>query len=195
MSAPVSITLRGTELMEQRIQTMGRRATPAVRMALNTVTRKGKTMLVSSVRKQLNLKAAYVRDKVRLRLATSGGDLSAAIITEDRGLLLTRFGAKQRYRGRYKSGGRRLAGVTVSVKPGVRKVLPGAFFIRLKNGVMGVAIPDKGHYANGNRRADVLTGPSPGQVFARERSAMSGALGPMLEAEVARQLQREVPRS
>lgn len=62
----------------------------AMRVAINKAAPKVRTAASSAIREQVRLKAAYVRDRLTIRRATRR-NLSGAISTPTRGILLSRF--------------------------------------------------------------------------------------------------------
>ena len=160
------------------------------RQTLNTGARRGKTRTVQLVRASLNLPASYVRERVDVRLA-QGQELRAVVTAQKRDVLLSRFAAKPVFKGRTKSGTRKRAGASVKVKAGgAVERLPGAFFVKLKGGAEGLAIRDKkgGTYSTGNRRFEVLYGPSVNQSLKLFRPQIVSELQQYVEAEMGRRV-------
>lgn len=128
----------------------------AMSRAINHTLGVTRTEASKEIRKQVKLKAGYVRDKLRVKRATVN-KLNGAIQTPTRGTLLTRYPHRQ-----YKKGD-----IGVQVKPtGGKKRMPGAFFIRFKNGVQAIAF--RNQYGPGLGRSEGLRiayGPSTSQVF------------------------------
>ncbi|MCB1890371.1 MAG: phage tail protein [Rhodocyclaceae bacterium] len=120
--------------------------------AINRVAGKARTKLQRSITSTVNLKAAYVRERMKLSRATPAKP-SATIESRERSTRLARFPNVQHSRSikrgrkpsqlrrlkgdplRRISPGRRAAGVKVKVrKGGGLKLMPGAFLIPLRAG-------------------------------------------------------------
>ena len=193
----ISVNLAGAEHAVLQLETLGRSGALALRQTINTTARRGNTLLVRTVTRSLNLRPSYVRERIRLRLAT-GAELRAQIIVKKRDILLSRYGATQQYRRR--QGKKRRAGIAVKVKKGgAKKLMPGAFFVTLKNsGARAVAIRDPrgGKYATGKARFEVLYGPSVFQhvgLKLKEKPGIMTELAGIFVAEARRQYQRRLP--
>lgn len=71
---------------------VGGNSQDAVRVAINRAAPKVKTKASQAIRSQVRLKASYVNDKERLKIRpASRRDLSGAISTQSRGLLLSKY--------------------------------------------------------------------------------------------------------
>lgn len=129
----------------------------AMSRAINHTLGVTRTEASMEIRKQVKLKAGYVKDKLKIVRATVDKPMGA-IRTPTRGTLLTRYPHRAYTRK---------SGIGVQVKPvGGKEHMPGAFFITFKNGVTGIAIRTK--YGPGLGRSEgvkVLYGPSVSQVF------------------------------
>lgn len=123
---------------------------------------------------ELNLEPDYIRGKISLRKRATATNFTATVSANRRGLLLSRFDAKQQF-----SGGKR-AGISLKVKKrGARKTMKSAFFIKLKRrnergaGATGIAIrPGDGVTLNRAEKLEanrfgyaVLHGPSVSQAL------------------------------
>lgn len=160
------------------------------RQTLNTAVRRGRTRVVQLVRQSLNLPSAYVRERTTIRVA-QGEQLQAVLGAPKRDVLLSRFSAKPRFRGRNKNGTAKRAGVSVKVKAGGKtERLPGAFLVKLRGGAEGLAIPDKrgGRYSTGNRRFEVLYGPSINQSLKLFRPKIVEELQTYVQGEIGRRI-------
>lgn len=151
----------------------------ALMRALNKTVTKSKTRSSQEIRKQVNLKASYVKGKLTIKRAAIS-KLSARITANRRGLLLTRYGAKKVK-----------AGVTVKVKRnGERKLLRGAFLIRLRRGSIDNAGAIGVAYREGKKPkpVKVLYGASVSQVFTDVKDKVS----PEMNEYLADQLDKEI---
>ncbi|MYL25003.1 hypothetical protein GLV89_14585 [Halomonas alkaliantarctica] len=161
----------------------------AVSRAINHTLNVTRTEASKEIRKQVKLKASYVKGKLRLQKATQS-NLTGAIQTPTRGTLLSRYPSSQKYR--QKNGLRFKSGVNVQVKPtGGKKHMPGAFFIRFANGVSGIAIRTK--YGPGLGRSEglkVLYGPSTSQVFTDVKDDLQAPSGNRLMQRLAHEAER-----
>lgn len=157
-STPIKIKIDRQALrdIERDLDHIKNGSNRAMSRAINHTLGVTRTEASKEIRKQVKLKAGYVRDKLRIKRATVNS-VTGAIRTPTRGTLLTRYPHRQ-----YKKGG-----IGVQVKPtGGKKKMPGAFFIRFRNGVQAIAI--RTEYGPGLGRSEglkVLYGPSTSQVF------------------------------
>jgi hypothetical protein len=151
--------------------------------------------LVRQVRQQAALPAGYVRQQYTIRTANST-DLAAALTARKRGILLTRFAHRQLYlpaegRKRRRKGEKKIRrGVSVTIKPGSRKVIPGGFLLGLRNGTAADASGRQGiavRVGKGRSEYRVLYGPSPSQMFQ--------SLLPELQQLANRQYVKEMTRA
>jgi hypothetical protein len=156
----------------KRLQALPERVRKVAAAATNRALRSVRAELVRQVRQQAALPAAYVREQYALQPAAAR-DLSGAITARKRGILLTRFPHRQLYlpkdegRKRRRRGEKRIKrGVSVTVKPGIPKVMRGGFLIGLRSGLtaggrQGIAV----RVGKGRSAIRVLHGPSPSQMF------------------------------
>jgi phage/plasmid primase-like uncharacterized protein len=127
---------------------------------LNKTATRAQKRSSEEIRKQVNLKAAYVKGKLRISRATFK-KLSARLSAEKRGVLMTRYPHSVLKRG----------GVSVKIKrSGGRAKVPGAFITTVRAGAKTVevlAIQDRSgkKYKTGNSKMKVLYSPSVSQVF------------------------------
>lgn len=168
------------------------------RMAINTTTRKARTLASREMRKQVNFTAGYLSDK--------GGRLSISQFAQENQL-------EARIRGRFRptslarfAGAQTRRGVRVSVSPGASRVMGRAFFMRLRAGNadidtksnQGLAIRLKPGEAIANKRKMLqvagnlylLYGPSVDQVFRSVSEEIAPESADMLEAEFLRLMDR-----
>ncbi|TFH84772.1 hypothetical protein EQG41_20660 [Billgrantia azerbaijanica] len=157
----------------------------AMSRAINHTLGVTRTEASSEIRKQVKLKAGYVRDKLKIVKATTSKPMGA-IRTPTRGTLLTRYPHRQYARG----------GIGVQVKPtGGKQRMPGAFFIRFGNGVQAIAIRTK--YGPGLGRSEglkVLYGPSTSQVFTDVKDDLQAPSGNRLMQRLAYEADRLLKR-
>lgn len=152
----IRVDRRAIRQVESDLSHLKNGAPKALSRAINHTLTVTRTEASKEIRKQVKLKAGYVRKKLTLRKANTG-NLTGAISTPSRGTLLSRYPHRQ-----YKNGN-----IGVQVKPaGGKKKMPGAFFIHFSNGNTGIAIRTK--HGPGLGRSEgikVLYGPSVSQVF------------------------------
>lgn len=177
------------EGMEEAIHRAEYRAVNKVADKTNTRSRRAITTLV-------NLSDKYVRDRMKIQYARPGYAV-AEITGRGRGTTLTTYGARQvtesapKAKGNARLGipkGRKAAGISVSVKPGSRKVISSAFFMPLKNqnGMMGVFTRSAGS------KPKHRLGPSIDQTFTLVIRDIKDEVGADLEATYAKQLEYEL---
>lgn len=154
----------------------------AMSKAINHTLGVTRTEASVEIRKQVKLKAGYVKEKLKIRKATYT-KLQGAIQTPTRGTLLTRY-PHRKYVNK--------PGIGVQVKPvGGKEHMPGAFFITFKNGVTGIAIRTK--YGPGLGRSEgikVLYGPSVSQVFTDVKDDLQAPSGNRLMERLAYEADR-----
>lgn len=153
----------------------------AMSLAINHTLGVTRTEASTEIRKQVKLKAGYVKDKLKIQKATISKPMGA-IRTPTRGTLLTRYPHRE-----YKRGG-----IGVQVKPtGGKQKMPGAFFITFGNGVQAIAIRTK--YGPGLGRSEgikVLYGPSTSQVFTDVKDDLQAPSGNRLMQRLAYEADR-----
>ncbi|TFH84812.1 hypothetical protein EQG41_20425 [Billgrantia azerbaijanica] len=159
----------------------------AMSRAINHTLGVTRTEASTQIRKQVKLKAGYVRERLKIRKATVN-KLQGAIRTPSRGVLLSRFPNRA-----YKRGG-----IGVQVKPsGGKKRMPGAFFIGpLKNsGVMAIAIRTQHGPGLGRSGGLKITyGPSVSQVFTDVKDDLQAPSGNRLMQRLAYEADRLLKR-
>lgn len=201
----LTVEARGLREYERLLQYAPEITTRAARMALNQTARgPGLKLLRRSVEEQAAFPPGYLELPGRLvvrRLATNN-NLEASIFGQARATSLARFAGSSPFptpRG---------SAVTVEVNPGVRKDIPGAFFVRLRAGKsrlednynLGLAIrlKDGQTIRNKNKQSLVqldhnvyiLYGPSVDQIFADVSVEQSDSIADMAELEFSRQFAR-----
>lgn len=177
--AEIRVTARGLKLMS-KLASGNARARAVAQTAINSTLKRSKPKAVRAVRAQVALPRAYVDERMREIPATKD-KLEGRLGTPKRGLLLSRFDFTERVltrrrkrtvkgRGRKGDSYKARAGIRVKVKPsGGKKLMPGAFLIRLRRGKelgtdVGIAIRRRG--AKGRGAYKVRHGPSLSQVYA-----------------------------
>lgn len=176
----------------------------AVRIAINRTARLVRTSTKlpggganQRIRKQVNLKSAYINKNLELRPATRAKP-SASISIPSRGLLITRFVTDSSIATDKKVSWIRAPetpedGIKVKIKPsGVASVFEGTkgnnlppmvgkpFYLKLKNsGAIGIA-----RRISGSRKVHVFHGPSLSQVFNSVKDEMAPVAGEQLETEL-----------
>lgn len=158
-------------------------------------------MAVRRIMGKVGLTAEYILNHLKVTQRAGPASDTAILSATKRGVLLTRFSARQEYRAsrdkRRRSGSRVRGGVSVAVQPGVRINMRSAFLIKLRmSGATGVAVnPQNRDKLNkrewkevGSLGYAVLHGPSVDQLF---RSALdSGEIEPDLDTLADRFLRR-----
>lgn len=174
------------------LASIGRESPKAHVRALNKTATKAKTESSQAIRQQVRLKAAYVKQRLKVRKANRN-NLSAAISTPTRGLLISRFSTDSSISGDKVSWVKPPAepprGIRVKVKPtGGAKVFEGdssiegkPFYMVLK-GSRRVAIAGR-RVTPGPRggKIKVFHGPSLSQVFTDVKDDLSE---PMLQYQL-----------
>lgn len=161
---------------------VGGNTSDAMRIAINKAAPRVRTKASSAIRSQVRLKAAYVRERLTIKKATRS-NLSGAIKTPSRGLLLTRYSTDSLISGD-KVGWLKPPpvpprGIKVKVKPtGSPETFPNEFFYMVLPNSRQLAIArrrtaaevtaaqaaGKGPGSKGGK-VDVKYGPSLSQVF------------------------------
>lgn len=168
------------------------------RMAINTTTRRSRTLASRRIRDQVAFSATYLSDKngrLSITKFAKEGDLESKIIGRHRPTSLARFATSNSSRG-----------VRVRVKPGSSDLLGRAFFMKLRAGNsaietrsnrgLAVRLKPGERIANKRRMIQVsgnlylLYGPSVDQVFASVAEEIAPEATDLLEAEFLRLLDR-----
>ncbi|HML83159.1 MAG TPA: phage tail protein [Thiomonas arsenitoxydans] len=167
---------------------VGGNSDDALRVAINKAGPKVKTLAGRKIREQVSLKAAYVNDRLTFKRATRK-DLSGAIGTPSRGLLLSRFSSEPNVANAsvawIKPPPNPYGGHYVKIKPGQpeKKIGRGGdskpFYIVLKGSrALGIA------RRTSSGAIDVLHGPSLSQVFDDVRGDVLPDAGAELQAQL-----------
>ena len=151
---------------------VGGNSKDAIRVAINRAAPKVRTTSSRAIRAQVRLRASYVKSRLIIRRA-SRTNLSGAISTPSRGLLLSKFSTDSQVSGEkiswLKPPNEPARGIRVKVKPsGPTKAVggdPKPFYMVLPNsGALAIV---RRRTTSGPRggKIDVLYGPSLSQVF------------------------------
>ncbi|MGE3907968.1 MAG: phage tail protein [Chloroflexota bacterium] len=193
--AELRVTARGLKLLG-KLSAGPTRARAVAQTAINSTLKRSKPKAVRAVRAQVALPRAYVDERMREIPATKD-KLEGRLGTPKRGLLLSRFDFTERMltrrrkrtvkgRGRKGDSYKARAGIRVKVKAtSGKKLMPGAFLIRLRRGKelgtdVGIAIRRRGAKGRGNYK--VRYGPSLSQVY----SGVKDDLAPAAKQEFER---------
>jgi hypothetical protein len=161
--------------------------------AINKTADWARTAADRKMRQQVNFKASYLQDRLKVTKYARGYDLTAEIRGRDRPTSLARFITRE-------SKGK---GVAVAVKPGVARFLRRSFVIKLRGASgqlsnRGLAVRTDGGQPRGAykpvRLSDTLWliyGPSVDQVFRTVADEITDDTGDRLESEFHRLMQAE----
>jgi hypothetical protein len=175
MTIGYEVTLDEAALADARalFEFVGGNSDEALRVALNKTVPKIRTASSAAIRSQVRLSATYVRERLDVVRATRR-NLTAAIKTPSRGLLLSRFSTDPLIAGEkvgwFKPPAVPAGGIRVKVKPDQGpKVVQGDAetrgnkpFYMVLNGGQNVGIAAR---LAGSRKVKVFSGPSLSQVF------------------------------
>jgi hypothetical protein len=202
MSATIEVN--GLAGLEHYLTTVPQVATTSLRIALNqTAERKGITALRDAMEEEVAFPRGYLNDPKRFGVSqrATNANLEARIRARSRPTSLARFASGGSTIGN-QAGGR---GVAVRVSPQRRRLMEGAFLVRLRAGQgpvtdeafnLGLAIRLKPGEAVRNKTTMVpfggglylLYGPSVDQVFQTVAVDQSGRIGDLIADEFLRQL-------
>lgn len=153
------------------------------------VNQKGKLLASREVRKELALKAAYVKSKIKTN-KPSYSNLTARIYARKRGIQLSRFMTGQ-IKKKAKNGGMKRAGVKVRVTPGSRiSKMRGYFALPLKNGNFGIAK----RVGTGRNDYEIQYGPSVSQVMDTYLPEIQAELRPVAREKLAKEIESILKR-
>lgn len=163
---------------------LGGNTSDALRIAINKTAPKTKTAASARIRTQVRLQASYVNERLEVKKATRR-NLSAAIKTPSRGLLLSRFSTDSQVAS---DGVRWIRppvtpkrGINVKVKPsGPVKNMGNAFYVVLNGGFAAIAARE----GDARKPLKIFRGPSLSQVFNTVRADVLPEAG----AELTRQM-------
>lgn len=197
----IDVQMIGLPDFAERLERFPRATQKAATLAINATARKARTQASIEIRKQVNLTRAYLNTDKRLWISRFAKEtnLTAKITARHRPTQLTTYGARQLTR-KGKHVARRNAGVSVKVKRGGKqRKLRTAFFLKLKNGNLGIAVRSieglnlkKAGLASSKQSAGVhvLYGPSIDQVFNDVRHQIGPDMAKFLGQEFNRQYAR-----
>ncbi len=190
MSVEYNVELDRSQIAEaiSLFEFVGGNSADALRVAINKAGPKVKTLAGRKIREQVSLKAAYVNDRLTFKRATRK-DLTGAIGTPSRGLLLSRFSSEPNVANEsiawIKPPPNPYGGHYVKIKPGQpeKKIGRGGdskpFYIVLKGSrALGIA------RRTSSGAIDVLHGPSLSQVFDDVRGDVLPDAGAELQAQL-----------
>lgn len=181
-----SADLKGDKQALKMLRNLGKIGQQAITRATNNGGRRARTLASKEIRSEVNLKAGYVRERLRIRKATRNKP-EYVISATKRGVLMTRYPYTE------KAGG-----VSVKIKrKGARTLVRGGFVVTLNAGgrkVEAVAIRQSGKFKTGNRRFKVLYSPSVSQVFNRIQDQITPEViryyGEQIDKELIQALKR-----
>ncbi|WP_435234481.1 phage tail protein [Psychromonas sp. PT13] len=187
--------------VQARINQLSSEVNKAQVSAINRATRKALTLAVNNIKSQVNLKAPYIRSKLKVYQRATAQNPEGVLGAESRGVLLDRFDGQQivtkaKHPNRSKgdplrgiASGYKSKGVTVKVKAkGAAKFMPG-FYIPLNNGngANGMAIAVR--TGRGQKDYKVLYGPSVSQTFNYVRNDISAQTQEIVISELLNELE------
>lgn len=198
MSRPYIVAVEGLSETIASIDEMPASVLRFARMAINTTTRKSRTLASRRIRDQVGFSATYLADgngRLSITKSATENDLEARIRGRFRPTSLARFVSSSSSRG-----------VRVRVKPGSSQLMKRAFLMRLRAGNaaidtksnQGLAIRLQPGERIANKRQMIqvsgnlylLYGPSVDQVFSSIAEEIAPETSDMLEAEFLRLLDR-----
>lgn len=158
----------------------------AMASAINHTLGVTRTEASSEIRKDVKLKAAYVRERLQLRKASLTRP-EGRIATPTRGILGTRFPHREYARG----------GMGVQIKPtGGYKRMPGAWLMVLPNGQQAIVFrpsdPSEANWKKAGLR--VVYGPSVSQVFTDVKDDLQAPSGERLIGRMKYEAERLIAR-
>lgn len=168
------------------LRQLGKEGQKAIARATNNGGRRARTLASKEIRNQVNLRAGYVRERLRTTRATTK-KTEFVINATKRGVLMTRYPFRQTRKG-----------VSVKIKPkSARSFIKGAFVTTVNAGgrkVEVVAVRQSGRFSTGNRRFKVLYSPSVSQVFNKVRDTITPDVmryyGEQIDKELRQALKR-----
>jgi len=172
----MKVSINQNQLNETQVMIKGIRLNgpKIIARSLNATVTKGRTLSSKKIREQVNLKAAYVKSKLKLKRAT-WQRLQASISADSRGLILMNYAT-----------GTKGDDFKVKIKKGRAKIVKNAFLTVIYAGGRKIDVIARSDPRTG--KLDVLYGPSVSQVFNTVRDDIDTELSNMLEAEADKQL-------
>lgn len=180
----IRIDGRGLDAGQQRLDAMPAKMVTAIRLALNTIGRRTRTIAWREIREEINLKPSYIRNEVNF-IPARDETLYVVIYARRKGVTLSQFPHQVIWK-KGRSGRRVRAGVRVSIGKGTTELVQGAFIAPI--GPAGGLIVER--MSKPRLPIDVLHGPSPSQVMDTKLDDIGGQSGRLLRPEVERQLKR-----
>ncbi len=178
--------ITGDKAALKTLRQLGKYGEQAMTRATNNAGRRARTLSSKEIRAQVNLKAGYVRNRLKIKRATRSRP-EFVISAAKRGVLMTRYPYRTTRRG-----------VTVKIKrTGARAVLEGAFVTQVNAGgrkVDVVAVRQPGRFSTGNRRFKVLYSPSVSQVFNKVRGEIKPEVDRYFEEQIRKELNQALRR-
>lgn len=197
----IDVSLNGLQDFKDRMERFPVATRKAASISINKTANRARTLSSREIRSQVRLTAAYLNAPDRLYVSSYATEenLSASITARKRPTSLVTYGAKQETR-RGKRKPKVNAGISVAVKnKGARRRIRQAFFVRLKNNNLGVAVRSteglnlkRINVSAGKASAGIITlyGPSVDQVFNTVRSDIAPEMSKFLNKEFNRNYAR-----
>ncbi|APX94295.1 hypothetical protein BWR19_15885 [Halomonas sp. 1513] len=181
----VKMDVNAIREVERALSHIRNGSSTAMSRAINHTLSVTKTEAGVEIRKQVKLKAGYVRERLNIRKATVSNPMGR-LETPSRGVLLTRYDNRKYARG----------GIGVQVKPsGGKKRMPGAFYITFANGVQAIAIRTKhGPGLGRSGGLQILHGPSVSQVYTDVKDDLQVPSGNRLIQRMAHEAERLIKK-
>lgn len=181
-----SAEIQGDKQALNSLRQLGREGQKAVTRATNNAGRRARTLASKEIRSQVNLRAGYVRERLKVKRANASRT-EFVISAAKRGVLMTRYPYRQTRRG-----------VSVNIKKGGgRARLDGAFVTQVNAGgrkVDVVAVRTTGKFRTGNQRFRVLYSPSVSQVFNTVRETITPDVNRYYAEQIDKELMQAMRR-
>lgn len=181
----IAVEITGRAGLVERLRTLSPSADRAIYRAINKAATTARKLALQQIRREVNLSAAYVREKLTIRKANKS-KLVATISAPPRQVLLTRYKAIQKK-----------TGISVKVKAkGQRKLIEGAFFAKLRRGTqsgagaLGVVARSR----EDPKKLKVFYGPSVHQVFVDVREKILPEADKRMSELLLKAIERELNR-
>ena len=197
----IEIDAKGLQQLSRTLQALPEESAKASMRAINYAAKRARTLGGRKIREQVNLKAPYVNEQLKVSRFATLQKPEAVISARHRPVRLARYNARQlTRRGPYAKGdplrkisaGRVQAGVSVKVKKGGQtRRMRKAFLVPLRRGKMPGDSSHMGIFIRtGKDRKAIrhLYGPSVNQVFRSVRDDINPSIRQDLAAEYGRQL-------
>lgn len=189
----------GVKGVQRYLRKLGPDVDKVLTRAVNRTADKARTVGGRKIREQVNLKANYVRENLKVTYARKG-QATARVTATRRPVLLTRFNARQLSRGGNPAG----VSFAITKRKG-KSINRSAFFIRLRAGkvnqagAIGVVAREFEGKGTRDKRVGrtplkVFHGPSVDQVFRDVRREIEPEVGRFLRTEIIRLANVEIGR-